>query len=44
VLRGHVEAAGRKTLTPETLIAKGMRFFSHFLDVEGKRVGLRSMN
>jgi uncharacterized protein len=44
VLLGHVEAAGRKTLTPEPLIAEGMGFFAHFLDIEGNRVGLHSMN
>ena len=44
VLLGHVEGAGRKTLTPETLIAEGMGFFAHFLDIEGNRVVLRLMN
>lgn len=41
---GRVEAAGGKILTPKTLIAQGMGYFAHFLDIEGNRVGLHSMN
>ena len=38
VLLGHVEGAGRKTLTPKTLIAEGTGFFAHFLDIEPRWV------
>ena len=44
VALGRVEAAGGKILTPKTLIAEGMGYFAHFLDIEGNRVGLHSMN
>ena len=44
VVLGKVEAAGGKILTPKTLIAEGMGYFAHFLDIEGNRVGLHSMN
>ena len=44
VVLGKVEAAGGKVLTPKTLIAAGMGYFAHFLDIEGNRVGLHSMS
>ena len=44
VVLGRLEAAGGKVLTPKTLIAEGMGYFAHFLDIEGNRVGLHSMN
>ena len=44
VVLGRVEAAGGKVLTPKTLIAEGIGYFAHFLDIEGNRVGLHSMN
>ena len=44
VVLGRVEAAGGKILAPKTLIAEGMGYFAHFLDIEGNRVGLHSTN
>ena len=44
VVLGRVEAAGGKVLAPKTLITEGMGYFAHFLDIEGNRVGLHSMN
>lgn len=44
VVLERVEVAGGKILTPKTLIAEGMGYFAHFLDIEGNRVGLHSMN
>ena len=44
VVLERVDVAGGKILTPKTLIAEGMGYFAHFLDIEGNRVGLHSMN
>ena len=40
---GRVNAAGGKVATPKTALPPGMGFFAHFVDSEGNRVGLHSM-
>jgi uncharacterized protein len=35
--------AGGKVVTPKTALPPGMGFFAHFVDSEGNRVGLHSM-
>ena len=44
VVLERMDAAGGKVLVPKTLIAEGMGFFAHFLDIEGNRVGLHSVS
>lgn len=40
----RVERAGGKVLVPKTLINAGIGYFAHFLDSEGNRVGMHSLN
>jgi uncharacterized protein len=40
----RVEGAGGKVLTPKTLINAEIGYFAHFLDSEGNRVGMHSLN
>ncbi|HLX23403.1 MAG TPA: hypothetical protein VKR38_08680 [Usitatibacter sp.] len=39
----RVVAAGGKVDTPKTALPEGMGFFAHFVDSEGNRVGLHSI-
>ena len=39
----RVKAAGGKVATPKTALPPGMGFFAHFVDSEGNRVGLHSL-
>ena len=39
----RAKSAGGKVATPKTALPPGMGFFAHFLDSEGNRVGLHSM-
>lgn len=39
----RAERAGGSVLIPKTEIGNGYGFFAHFLDTEGNRVGLHSM-
>jgi predicted enzyme related to lactoylglutathione lyase len=39
----RVKAAGGKVATPKTALPPGMGFFAHFVDSEGNRVGLHSV-
>jgi len=39
----RVERAGGSVVIPKTEIGNGYGFFAHFLDTEGNRVGLHSM-
>lgn len=41
---GKVQKAGGKVLVPKTALPPGMGFFAHFIDSEGNRVGMHSMN
>ncbi len=40
----RVEGAGGKVLVPKTLINAEIGYFAHFLDSEGNRVGMHSLN
>jgi predicted enzyme related to lactoylglutathione lyase len=40
---GKVAAAGGKVATPKTALPEGMGYFAHFVDSEGNRVGLHSV-
>ncbi len=40
---GKVAAAGGRVATPKTALPEGMGYFAHFVDSEGNRVGLHSM-
>jgi len=40
----RVEGAGGKVLLPKTLINAEIGYFAHFLDSEGNRVGMHSLN
>jgi predicted enzyme related to lactoylglutathione lyase len=40
----RVEGAGGKVLVPKTLINPEIGYFAHFLDSEGNRVGMHSLN
>lgn len=40
---GKVEKAGGKVALPKTALPEGMGYFAHFVDSEGNRVGLHSM-
>lgn len=39
-----VAAAGGRVATPKTALPPGMGYFAHFVDSEGNRVGLHSMD
>jgi uncharacterized protein len=39
----RVKAAGGEVATPKTALPAGMGFFAHFVDSEGNRVGLHSL-
>ena len=39
----RVEAAGGSVAVPKTEIGNGFGFFAHFVDTEGNKVGLHSM-
>jgi predicted enzyme related to lactoylglutathione lyase len=39
----RVEAAGGTVVVPKTEIGNGFGFFAHFIDTEGNKVGLHSM-
>lgn len=39
----RVKAAGGKVVQPKTALPPGMGYFAHFVDSEGNRVGLHSM-
>lgn len=39
----RVEAAGGRIAIPKTEIGNGFGFFAHFVDTEGNKVGLHSM-
>jgi uncharacterized protein len=39
----RVKAAGGEVATPKTALPPGMGFFAHFLDSEGNRVGIHSI-
>ena len=41
---GRVAAAGGRVATPKTALPEGMGYFAHFVDSEGNRVGLHSMD
>lgn len=43
VMLARVAAAGGSVLVPKTDIGSGFGFFAHFIDTEGNRVGLHSM-
>ena len=40
---GKVAKAGGRVATPKTALPEGMGYFAHFIDSEGNRVGLHSM-
>ena len=40
---GRVKKAGGAVATPKTALPDGMGFFAHFVDSEGNRVGIHSM-
>jgi predicted enzyme related to lactoylglutathione lyase len=42
-LLARVEPAGGKVVVPKTEIGNGFGFFAHFVDTEGNKVGLHSM-
>ena len=39
----RVDEAGGKVVVPKTEIGNGFGFFAHFIDTEGNKVGLHSM-
>lgn len=41
---GNIEAAGGKVIVPKTHIGDGMGYFAMFIDSEGNKVALHSMN
>jgi predicted enzyme related to lactoylglutathione lyase len=41
---GRVEEAGGTVVVPKTEIGNDFGFFAHFIDTEGNKVGLHSMN
>lgn len=43
VMLARVEGAGGSVAVPKTEIGNGFGFFAHFIDTEGNKVGLHSM-
>lgn len=43
VMLARVEPAGGSIAVPKTEIGNGFGFFAHFLDTEGNKIGLHSM-
>jgi uncharacterized protein len=41
---GRIEGAGGKVIVPKTHIGEGMGYFAMFIDTEGNKVALHSMN